>query len=171
MPNWCECDLDVEGRRKDVTGFLEFLGEGFDFNRFVPYPERFAALDEEARRWDERRRADPENCGPRPRDGFNQGGYEWCIENWGTKWNACDVIMPEQPADGDGSDFLEVVINFQTAWSPPLPVILAASEKFPELAFALKYFECGVGFNGRFFCEAGRVVSDESGDYFGDRGG
>lgn len=171
MPNWCECDLDVEGRRGDVTGFLEFLGEGFDFNRFVPYPKRFAAPDEEARQWVEANGLNARNWHERPKDGFNQGGYEWCIEHWGTKWNACDVSMPELPADGNGVDFLEVEITFRTAWSPPLPVILAASKRFPELVFVLKYFERGVGFNGRFHCEAGQVVSDESGDYFGDRGG
>jgi len=171
MPNWCECDLYVEGKNEDVAGFLEFLGEGFDFNRFIPYPERYRALDEEARRWDEQRKVDPENCGPRPRDGFNQGGYEWCVGNWGTKWNARDVSVPDLSADGSGPNVPEVEINFRTAWSPPLPVILAASKRFPKLAFTLVYFECGREFNGRFYCEAGRVASHESGPYFGGRGG
>lgn len=173
MPNWCECDLTVEGTARGLREFLEFCGERFKFDRFIPYPEEYRVLDEAARRWDEQCEAGPENCrGPRPKDGFNQGGYEWCIENWGTKWDARRVVMPAGPTDGDdGPDALEIEITFETAWAPPWPVILAASKRFPALAFDLRYFERGQGFNGWLRCEGGEVVVDESGDYFGSRGG
>src|SRR5438045_2750467 len=94
MPNWCENDLEIEGKSERVNEFLKFA-EGpesqFDFNRFIPYPEKFAELDqkaEEAR--DEWQKTPPEKRGPYPviTDGFNQGGYEWCCDHWGTKWNA-----------------------------------------------------------------------------------
>ncbi len=171
MPNWCECDLTIEGTARDLRAFLEFCGGGFSFDRFIPYPEEYRTLDEAARRWDEQRRADPEGCpGPRPKDGFNQGGYDWCVENWGTKWDACEVVMPGALPSCDGGP-LEIEITFETAWAPPLMVILAASRRFPALAFDLKYFEGGQGFNGWLRCEAGKVVVDESGDYFGRRGG
>lgn len=39
--------------------------------------------------------------------------YDWCCENWGTKWNACEVCM--------GRDS----ISFQTAWSVPDPIFEA----------------------------------------------
>jgi hypothetical protein len=173
MPNWCECDLTIEGTAQSLKRFLDYCGNKFEFGRFIPYPEEFAALDEAARRWEQSHREDPENCGPRPKDGFNQGGYEWCVENWGTKWDACEVEMPELPpdSDGDSPNPLEIEIRFETAWSPPLMVILAASKQFPELAFDLRYFEGGQGYNGWLRCEAGEVVVEESGDYFGSRGG
>ena len=35
--------------------------------------------------------------------------YDWSIENWGTKWNACDVHVDDE----------NQVIEFETAWSMP----------------------------------------------------
>ena len=66
---------------------------------------------------------------------------------------------------------LEVVFHFDTAWSPPTPVIKNAAERFPALTFELRYFECGDCFNGLFCCSGGAVVTDKSGEYFGSRGG
>ena len=49
-------------------------------------------------------------------DNFRKYGcknwYEWCNENWGTKWNACDVDIAR---DETGT----TEIRFDTAWSPP----------------------------------------------------
>ena len=66
---------------------------------------------------------------------------------------------------------LSVELNFDTAWSPPKPIIERVSEHFPELTFDLRYFECGMGFNGQLVCERGEVLGDEVGPYFGMRGG
>jgi hypothetical protein len=173
MPNWCECDLRIEGPLAKVNDFLAFAkGENgcFDFNRFKPYPEEFARLDRLAEEWGKQ---PPETRVERPKDGFNSGGYEWCILNWGVKWNAHN---PSQSLDStytgaSGGECAEIEINFETAWSPPKPVIDRASGLFPELRFDLRYFECGCGFNGMFVCEGGEVVTDEDGDYFGSRGG
>ena len=57
--------------------------------------------------------------------------YEWCIKNWGTKWNSCETTI-----DDDEDD---IVIDFDTAWSPPIPVLLALSKKYPNNVF---HFEC-----------------------------
>lgn len=35
--------------------------------------------------------------------------YEWCNENWGSKWNACDVESDEDSG----------IVSFMTAWAPP----------------------------------------------------
>ena len=47
--------------------------------------------------------------------------YDWCIENWGTKWNACDCMWT---ADGG--------IEFNTAWAPPSPVIQKIFDDNPD---------------------------------------
>ena len=62
---------------------------------------------------------------------------------------------------------LEVVFHFDTAWSPPMPVIKRAAELYPALRFELRYFECGCCFNGLFRCSAGAVESNKCGAYFG----
>jgi hypothetical protein len=64
--------------------------------------------------------------------------YTWSIEHWGTKWNA-------QPSSGD-TIVVERIPNgaeiwFDTAWNPPVPVILELSKKFPELEFQLYFTE------------------------------
>jgi hypothetical protein len=74
-------------------------------------------------------------------DGYNSGGYEWCCENWGTKWSACRVELQEQNERC-------VHLAFDTAWTPPIPVIAALHKKFPEATLEIEYFECGVGFCG-----------------------
>lgn len=146
MPNWCENDLTVEGPKEAIEEFMAFAeGESpFDFERFVPRPERYRSGDLD--------------------------DFDWCIENWGTKWNAFHVSRGD-PEPGLTDDTIEVVYNLDTAWSPPLPVIQKASELFPLLSFELRYFECGGGFNGMLCCRGGEVTYDESGPYFGDRGG
>ena len=54
--------------------------------------------------------------------------YDWSYTNWGTKWNAY-----EQEKSGSNC------IRFWTAWAPPIPVIKALSEKFPDVDFELEY--------------------------------
>lgn len=54
-------------------------------------------------------------------------GYHWCIDNWGTKWDACYANL----------DIMDGVLryNFQTAWAVPTPVFEAMTEQFPTLTF------------------------------------
>lgn len=47
--------------------------------------------------------------------------YDWCVDNWGTKWNAY-----ENEQQGDD------IIRFQTAWNAPEKVIIKLSEMYPE---------------------------------------
>ena len=62
--------------------------------------------------------------------------YEWAIEHWGTKWNAYCVkrVAPTQ-------------IIFQTAWSPPLPVLRALAQRHPGEILRLRWADEDVGTN------------------------
>lgn len=173
MPNWCENDLTVEGPQQDIELFLRFAeGDGpFDFDRFLPYPEEFRRPDEAADAWYRENADRPDaDWASRPVDGFDSGGCEWRVANWGTKWPAARARRDE-PGEGSEEGTVAVVFHFDTAWSPPLPIVRKAAELFPSLSFELRYFECGVGCNGMFRCSRGEVDFDESGPYFGDRGG
>ena len=70
--------------------------------------------------------------------------YEWRIANWGTKWNSY-------------SNFYEggSILNFQTAWNAPKPVLLKLSEMYPDVTMELEYADEDIGSNcGRaVFCE------------------
>jgi hypothetical protein len=52
--------------------------------------------------------------------------YSWNCEYWGTKWNAYSTELLD-------SGEYNAVIRFDTAWSPPIPVIEALRDKYPDL--------------------------------------
>ena len=188
MPNYCHNELYFN-QKGALEAVIEFMGEKFDFNKLIPYPQEFARRDADAetirvkygKLWSERTQADvdaeraewerfTETYGS-TRDGFNTGGIEWCRENWGTKWNASDGRV-----EGDH-------IAFNTAWSPPIPVIVALAKHFPQYTFHLEYFEQGAAFCGGFSCpneddyyeddtwHPGVVTSEWRGEYRGHKGG
>jgi len=80
--------------------------------------------------------------------------YDWCCNNWGTKWNACSVYVHHAVED-------EVCLTFETAWSPPIPVIEALIEQNPDLCVEMEYSEEGMGFAGRIRSSNG-LVTDEN---------
>ena len=64
--------------------------------------------------------------------------YSWSIENWGTKWDACDVDVEE---DED-----EVRIFFTTAWDYPQPIFDKLIQMFPECPMSGRCEEEGHNF-------------------------
>jgi hypothetical protein len=173
MPNWCENDLRIEGPREVIEEFVRFAtGETeFDFERFRPYPEEFRRLDEIAEAWDREHAGKTWHVSdPRPCDGYNSGGEDWRNANWGTKWLAHRVERCD-PVPVSDAGLVELVYHFCTAWGPPTPLIEHAAQLFPALAFELRYFESLGAFNGMLCCSEGEITFDESGPYFGDRGG
>lgn len=61
--------------------------------------------------------------------------YDWCVKNWGTKWNA--VIDDEDTERNKSGD----IIFFATAWSIPLPIINTLVCRFTKVKFTLEYFD------------------------------
>jgi hypothetical protein len=62
--------------------------------------------------------------------------YEQRLEKWGTKWVGYDLNIGE------------TVIDFFTAWSPPVPIIKKLAELHKEYVFRLEYYETGSAFRG-----------------------
>ena len=164
MPNWCENDLFVEGTSEELARFRENMAcedqDGHHMvlseERLIPYPEKFRTANRD--------------------DGFNQGGYEWCITNWGTKWGFCGVELVGSKRTTEGIDelsggYFQLTYTFDTAWSPPEPLIKRMGELYPNLMFDLRYYERGSGFKGRLLVENGEVVEETQESYSGGRGG
>jgi len=59
--------------------------------------------------------------------------YDWCIEKWGTKWNAMYDEFQEQ-------NNAPTIIHFITATDPPIPVLNTLACKYPKISFSLEYF-------------------------------
>lgn len=160
MPNYCSCDLYIHGDEKTVAALLAHIGADqevpdFNFGSVIPYPDNFKKMDADAAPFSygkNRLKENGELVAARAayvekygtdRDGYNSGGYEWCIASWGTKWSASNVRR---------RDLGGACLTFDTAWSPPAPVILALHKIFPETTLRLEYFERGMGFAGGFSC-------------------
>jgi hypothetical protein len=66
--------------------------------------------------------------------------YDWCVENWGTKWDIFDVDIISLVDD-------ELELCFSTAWSPPVEAIRHGSDRY-GFDFELTYKEEGMMFIG-----------------------
>ena len=76
--------------------------------------------------------------------------YDWCINNWGTKWNSYD------PWKGEENGLI-----FSTAWSAPHPVMDALAKKYPDVSFTHEWADEDIGHNcGRCEFENGECVYD-----------
>ena len=128
MPNWCMDELYIEASNTVLAEIADKVkGEDEVFSI-----ESFFPHDDD---WD---------C-------------EWCVQNWGTKWDVCDSYK--------ASDNLYV---FSSAWSPPIEAIAKLSSLFPDAKFTLTYYEPGVGFAGIATYSNGEysdTIYDALGDY------
>ena len=163
MPNWCENDLTISGKKDRVLELIEFVkseSRAFDFDNIVPFPKGMAELTTGWCKIDEIER-------------------DWFVLNWGTKWNAYKV---DEPVVRDlDSESTHAEYHFDTAWSPPEPVINALIHSFPDLDIVLEYFEGGAGYCGglRYNGWDEDIGQDEEatdidtweGTYHGSRGG
>jgi len=145
MPNWCENRLTIQGDKAvldeiEVKHFRDTTdGAELDFNTIIPYPQE--CKDADARESKEMGFASV----------FSEEGYNWCCNNWGTKWNAKSTSSLRV-------DDNELEVTFDTAWSPPIPVVLAFSTLYPQLVFELQYVEYGCGFGGYSVCKNGQEI-------------
>ncbi len=82
--------------------------------------------------------------------------YEWCIQNWGTKWNAYDCdIAP------DGTQ-----IKFLSAWSAPHPILQKLSEMYPDIVMEHQWADGDLGVNcGQRSYRGGAILDEYYPDY------
>lgn len=66
-------------------------------------------------------------------------GYEWAIQNWGTKWNSYNFSIVRSL-----KNLIEIL--FDTAWSTPEPVFLELSRRLPKLFMSIRAYDDGGGF-------------------------
>jgi len=75
--------------------------------------------------------------------------YEWCIKNWGTKWDTYD-----------GGSIDDHSCCFNTAWSTPFPAMVALSKMLPDCEVEVEYADEDYGSNcGRYTLKNGEVES------------
>lgn len=76
--------------------------------------------------------------------------YEWCNQNWGSKWNA---YQPRPLREDDHT------MIFYTAWSSVPKIISLLSRRYPEQAIAYRWADEDIGHNvGEFTLKDGEVI-------------
>ena len=130
MPNYTSNELTVWGEASEVAKFREQIGDEIDFEKIIPMPENCFRGN--------LGKTEREQCAA---DGV-PNWYDWCSENWGTKWNACSpcpVVVEKYPA----SEHVGLSYRFDTAWDAPRPVISALKKQWPDLEIAGGYVHEG----------------------------
>jgi Ferredoxin-like domain in Api92-like protein len=79
--------------------------------------------------------------------------YDWSVDNWGVKWDASDVDRQDHADD-------HKQYTFSTPWSPPISVLVALSEQYPNLHIELEWEE-EQGFGGTFVFTEGNATETE----------
>jgi hypothetical protein len=154
MPNWCNNVIELAHedpamleRAKDALNRGEFLEE------FIPVPASLKIVAGRVGDGDEQKKLEEDTAKNLEVHGYGNW-YDFCVGEWGTKWDVGGDGMTAEIEDG------RITASFDSAWSPPI----AAYEKLTELGFAIRayYYEGGMCFAG--------VWEDFNDDYY-DLGG
>ena len=142
MPNWCDNRVEIYGEDtdqiKEVKKTLAGKKTCFDFNNIVPMPKELEGTTS----------PNPEPDSFEAKRLRKQHGhdnwYDWCCDNWDTKWNSAGADLT---SDSNNSI---IEYEFQTAWGPPIKVIEALREKYPDLNITAFYDEPGMEMAGYY---------------------
>ena len=167
MPNWCNNTLNI--RHEDpamIERARKAFNEGRLLDEFIPVPKDLHIVAGSVGDPDEQKKLEEQGELNRKTHGYTNW-YDFCVNEWGTKW---DVGADGQPAlDQDGGG---LVMNFDSAWAPPC----AAYEKLMEQGFEILayYYEPGMAFAGRWedgcddYYEYGGMNSEQIADELPD---
>ena len=140
MPNWCNNSVEIY---HDDPAMIErvrtaFNGEGL-LQEFIPVPKElsdtvsgFVGEDKQAEH-EAQQRSNLEKHG-------YANWYDFCVNEWGTKWEIGADGNPAQDIPGG------LMLGFESAWSPPI----SAYEKLAAMGFRIRamYYEPGMAFAG-----------------------
>ena len=79
---------------------------------------------------------------------FPNNPLNWQSRNWGTKWNCRDSKVKAR-------DDKNLIYDFVTAWSPPIPWLAKISKKYPNCFFQLFYVNEFGDDGGKIFVKNG----------------
>jgi hypothetical protein len=142
MPNYCNNTLQLESG-KPIREFLQpYIIKSkdgdyeFDFNKIIPIPEDLKCAASFGTKDSDEQKLYEQN--------INKHGYahwyDFCVAKWGTKWT------------GQGDfNYDDTCLSFETAWSPPIPVIEELAKKLPDdETLILNYIEEGEDYCGKY---------------------
>jgi len=154
MPNWCNNDLMIQHMDRAM---LEKARDGFNEGKMlqalIPCPEPLSATmagsygggdtiskyKSELLKFQEKLNV--------KYFGY-KNWYDWCVAEWGTKWDIGRTSEHDHLAEIDDGDWPTMTLSFESAWSPPVK----AYEKLWNMGFIItaSYYEPGCGFCGEW---------------------
>lgn len=123
-------ELEVQGLGDDGE-----VVASFDFNQIIPTPDDVfqgnLSFEEQVKT-------------------RGRNWYDWNRQNWGTKWNAYNFGLTEIRE-------YSLTFVFDTAWSPPTPVIKTLAQRFPEVDIKHHFIDEGGNFAGTNYYHNGEL--------------
>ena len=127
MPNHCTNEVTITFKDlEQKEAFRKWVDNGednpLDFERILPYPKGIETVTDIL-------------SGKKKKVVVGgEWNYEWCCENWGTKWNSYSWDQFESRWE-DEYDEEYIDLRFETAWGPPTGILEKIHEKFPDLPY------------------------------------
>jgi len=151
MPNWCNNTVEIT---HEDPAMIERVRKAFNdgalLQEFIPVPADLQITSSPGTTDVALREQYDANVA---KHGYATW-YDFCVGEWGTKW---DIGADGNPAADLGTDFGKgLILGFDSAWSPPV----GAYEKLMDLGFTIKayYYEPGMCFAG--------IWEDGNDDYY-----
>ena len=140
MPNWCNNSVEIY---HEDPAMIERVRTAFNDGRlldeFIPVPQALRDTVSGSMGEDKRAEHEAQQAANVEKYGY-ANWYDFCVNEWGTKWDIGADGNPAQDFPGGLS------LGFDSAWAPPC----AAYEKLTEQGFRIRamYYEPGMGFAG-----------------------
>ena len=124
MPNWCTNTIKIVGDVETLSQLKSVIEAGTGLLQAIaPMPAELEGTTA-------------------PSDSPNW--YDWCLANWGTKWDP--EVHLEFTDNGDGTAIIEGW--FDTAWGPPIEAMNTLAGDWDSCFIELFYEEGGMCFVG-----------------------
>ena len=76
--------------------------------------------------------------------------YKWCVDNWGVKWDACNIKTKEL------TDFHTLFYSFNSPWDTPELFVKELSKLYPDACFEMVSGSIENDTHYEFTCEDGK---------------
>lgn len=180
MPNWVFNSLCVSGEPESIAKLKEQVNQPFskEHDEWVFETKSYVRTEISFNNpvfafWNIVRPPEDKMDEYNGRHGYSQEGrtgdtefnwYNFNNREWGTKWDVA-IHNNEEYSDteimDEGSGF--IIYKFNTAWSPPFPVIQELSKQYPDLIVDLEYEE-EQGWGGEITFRNGEIIDQKEYD-------
>ena len=140
MPNWCNNSVEIYHEDpKMIERVRTAFNDGRLLAEFIPIPQSLRIVAGCVGDPDEQKKLEEDTARNREVHGYGNW-YDYCVNEWGTKWDVGADGNPAQDIPGG------LMLGFESAWAPPC----GAYEKLTEQGFRIRamYFEPGMAFAG-----------------------